>query len=76
MNVQDQFEQQGIDVRHRETEAGTMVVADLGPATQSTVDVVGETAIIVTGEEQYEIEVPADAQAFITNGVLTIEVNE
>jgi len=33
------------------------------------------TAIVVSGSEQYDLAVPAgDAQAFIKNGVLTVEV--
>lgn len=48
---------------------------DLGPGVDATVDVVDGTAIVVAGDEQFEFEVPAGAQAFIHNGVLTVEVN-
>jgi HSP20 family molecular chaperone IbpA len=34
--------------------------------------------IVVVGDEQYDFELPggSDAQAFMKNGVLTVEVNE
>ncbi|WP_435358740.1 DUF7127 family protein [Haloarchaeobius sp. DFWS5] len=65
-------------VRHYAYDGKHVVAADLGsmlgPA--ATVDVVGDTVIVVpTGDsDQFEIEVPGPAQAFIKNGVLTIEV--
>lgn len=58
-----------------EYDDGSVVFAgDLGA--DATLDVVGETAIVVTTDEQYEFELPMDAQAFMQNGVLTIEVEE
>jgi len=48
---------------------------DFGSGTDATVDVVDGTAIVVAGDEQFEFEVPAGAQAFIHNGVLTVEVD-
>lgn len=63
-------------VRRFEYEDGTNVLAaDLGVVGDASVDVVDGTAIVVTGTDQYDLSVPAgDAQAFIKNGVLTIEV--
>ncbi len=63
-------------VRRFEYDDGTHVLAaDVGVETDASVDVVGDTAIVVTGAEQYDLDVPAgDAQAFIKNGVLTVEV--
>lgn len=58
----------------------TVFVADLGRhAAEASVDVVDGTAIVVLetadGQKQYEFDVPAeDAHTFISNGVLTIEV--
>jgi hypothetical protein len=52
------------------------VVADLRTP-GGAVDVVGDTVIVVDGnDEQFELELPegGDAQAFINNGILTIEV--
>ena len=63
-------------VRRFEYEDGTEVLAvDLGVAGDTSVDVVGGTAIIATAGDQYDLALPAgDAQAFIKNGVLTVEV--
>lgn len=65
-------------VRRFEYDDGTHVLAaDLGETGDASVDVVGGTAIVVTGSEQYDLSVPAgDAQAFIRNGVLTVEVTD
>lgn len=76
MNIQQQFGDEGVNVSQISTEDTTEVVVDFGEVDSCAVDVVGETAIVIAGEEQHELSVPADAQAFITNGVLTIEVNE
>jgi hypothetical protein len=63
-------------VRRLEYSDGTEVLAaDLGVAGETSVDVVDGTAIVVAGSDQYDLERPAgDAQGFIKNGVLTIEV--
>jgi len=76
MSVQQQLAERGFEVERREVDGGVEFVADLGRGQQATVDVVGETVIVVTGDEQYDIDVAADAQAFMKNGVLTIEVRD
>ncbi|MFW5955931.1 MAG: DUF7127 family protein [Halorhabdus sp.] len=50
--------------------------ADLG--VDGEVDVVGDTAILITETGQYDISLPAseDVTAFMRNGILTIEVKE
>lgn len=56
---------------------GDVVVfaADLGSVQDAHVDVVDGTVMIVVGDRQYEFEVPeGDAEAFIKNGVVTVEV--
>lgn len=55
----------------------TTYVVDLGDD-DGAVDVVGDTAIVVVGDEEYDVDVPdgAEVQAFIKNGVLTIEVSD
>ncbi|WP_226010022.1 DUF7127 family protein [Halomicrobium salinisoli] len=65
-------------LRKFEYDDGTVVfAADVGAGPEPSVDVVDRTAIVVAGDEQYEFEVPADdAEVFIRNGVLTVEVNE
>jgi len=77
MSVQQQLAERGVEVERRECDGDVAFMADLGPSEAAAVDVVGETVIVVTGEEQYDIDVDAeDAQAFIKNGVLTIEVSQ
>lgn len=66
------------DVPVREYDYGDEVVyaADVGVTADASVDVVDDTVIVVTDNDQFEIEAEGDAQAFIHNGVLTIEVDE
>jgi hypothetical protein len=76
MNIQKQFSQQDIDVRRVEYDDSVTFVADVGDS-EATVDVVGDTVIVVAGGQQFDLEldgVDGDAQAFMKNGVLTIEV--
>jgi hypothetical protein len=79
MNDQSQFVDEKGPIGVREYDDGTeLLVADVGVGREASVDVVGETAIVVTGGDQYEFQLPGtaeDAQAFMKNGVLTIEVN-
>lgn len=68
-----------LPVYREETDAGTRIVADLGPAvTEAAVDVVDGTAIVVIDGAQYEFDLPTGrvSDTFITNGVLSIEVTE
>lgn len=79
MNSQAQFIEEEGPISEMEYDDGTVVVAaDVGVGREASVDVVGDTAIVVTDEDQYEFEIPEsddDAQAFMKNGVLSIEVN-
>jgi len=78
MNLQ-QFQRES-DVTYRvvETDGGVQHVVDLGAdATDASVDVVGDTAIVVVGDDQYDLTLPeGDARAFMRNGVLTIDVED
>lgn len=63
-------------LRRYEYDDGVVLVADVGTNTGS-VDVVDGTAIIVAGQEQYEIDLPEGTpRAFMKNGVVTIEMDE
>lgn len=64
------------DVGLRRYEYGdeSVLAADLGPGRDATVDVLDDTVIVVVDGEQYDLDLAGDAQAFIRNGVLTIEV--
>ncbi|WP_266077897.1 DUF7127 family protein [Haladaptatus caseinilyticus] len=73
----EHLSQQGI-ARRYSYDDGEVIAADFGTADVS-VDVLDDVAIVVVahdGEQtQSEVELPAgEAQAFINNGVLTIEV--
>lgn len=64
-----------VGLRRYEYEDETMLAADLGPKTDASVDVLEDAVIVVVDGEQYDLSVSGDAQAFIRNGVLTIEVS-
>jgi hypothetical protein len=79
MTEKERFVEERGPVRQVKYDDGTVsLVADVGVGHEASVDIVGETAIVVADGEQYEFEVPVDggAQAFMHNGVLTIEVEE
>ena len=65
-------------LRRVDSEDGVEFVADLGPGhSDATVDVVDGTAIVMLGEEQYDLDLPeGDLEAFIRNGVLTISTED
>lgn len=66
-----------VGLRRYDYDEETVLAADFGPREDASVDVVGDTAIVVVDGEQYDLDLPAgDAQAFIRNGVLSIEVRE
>ena len=76
MDGKQQLHEQGVHLRKVEDDSGVEFVADFGPGTEGHVDVVGETAIIVTGDDQYELDVDEDAQVFMKQGILTIKGDE
>jgi hypothetical protein len=75
MTGQQQFVED-FGLRQYEYGDGVVLAADMGPGTDASVDVVDGTAIVVVAGDTYDLDLPAgDAQAFIHNGVLTVEVN-
>lgn len=62
-------------VRTRTYDDGSVIVADFGAdAGDLSVDVVGDTVIIVADDRQVEFELPEGAEEIsVNNGVLTIE---
>ena len=64
-----------VAVRRYEYDDGAVLAADFGPAGEAAVDVLGDTVIVVIDGEQHELDVEGDANAFINNGVLTVEVD-
>ena len=79
MSVKQITDRDDVFTRRYEYEDAEVLAADLGVAGDASVDVLGDTAIVVfDGEDetqQMEFQLPkGGAEAFITNGVLTIEV--
>ena len=77
MNIQDFTAEDERFVRQYAYDDASVVAVDLADefAGTGSVDIIGETVIVVgEGDEQYELDVPGVSQAFIRNGVLTIEV--
>lgn len=70
-----QLEAQDVDVSRFEYEDSVVLAADFGYVDSSSVDVVGDTVIVVADGEQFDIELDGDARAFMKNGILTIEVD-
>lgn len=62
-------------VRTFEYDDGSVIAVDFGnSAADLSIDVVDSTAIIVTGDEQFEFELPPEStDVSVRNGVLTIE---
>jgi hypothetical protein len=75
MTPTEQLEGLDVEVRRFDYDDSTVLAADFGYTESSSADVVGDTVIVVADGEQYDIEVEGDAQAFIRNGILTIEVS-
>lgn len=76
MSVKEALLEQGVEVRRFEYDDRIELVADFGPLGEESVEIVDDTVIAVADDMQYDVEIEGDAQAFINNGVLTIEVKE
>ncbi|PSP97877.1 hypothetical protein BRC94_09280 [Halobacteriales archaeon QS_5_70_17] len=77
MTDQQRFQEREGVVRRYDYDDAVVFAADVGPVEEAAVDVADGTAMVVVDDRQYEFEVPAgDAQAFIKNGVVTVEVEQ
>jgi hypothetical protein len=63
------------EVRRYEYDDSVVLAADFGDTDSASVDVVGDTVIVVVDDTQFDIELEEDAQVFMKNGVLSIEVS-
>jgi len=62
-----------ITIARREYEDENVVVVDFGPEVHPSLDEVGDVAIVVAGDDQYEFEIPPDASDITVNdGMLLI----
>jgi hypothetical protein len=67
------MERDDVSITQREYDGGQEITIDFGAGADAKVDVVGDTAIVVAGDQQYEFDVPSDASEIRTNdGVLII----
>ena len=81
MSVKQITDRDDVFTRRYEYEDAEVLAADLGVAGDASVDLLDDTAIVVfedeEGARQIELQLPdGGAQAFITNGVLTIRVED
>ena len=66
-------EQEDVSIARQEYEDEKVVVVDFGRGVEAVLDVVGDTAIVVAGDRQFEFEMPEDAAEVTTNnGMLVI----
>ncbi|MFC6824201.1 hypothetical protein [Halopelagius fulvigenes] len=67
-------EQEDITIAHRDYEGENVVAIDFGAGVEATVDILGDTAIVVAGDRQFEFDVPPEATEITTNdGILLIK---
>jgi hypothetical protein len=68
-------QQDEITIARREYDgAENVVVVDFGPGVEASLDVVGDIAIVVVRDRQFEFEVPDEASDISVNdGMLIIE---
>jgi hypothetical protein len=75
MNVQQFTDSDGRFARQYVYDDAVVVAADMG-TTDASVDVLGDTVIVVHPDgEQFELTMPSEpTRAFMKNGILTIEM--
>lgn len=67
--------QDAITITKRDYEEETTIAVDFGPvAGKPTVDIVADTAIVLIDNEQFEFDIPADAdEVTVNDSILTIK---
>lgn len=67
------MEDEDVSITERDLDGETELTVDFGQDAHATVDVVGDTAIVVVDDDQYEFAVPDEATDVTTNdGMLII----
>ena len=67
-------EQEEVTITRREYEDENAIIVDFGPGVDASLDIVGDTAIVVAGDRQFEFEIPEGATEVTTNdGMLIIK---
>ena len=63
-----------ITITRREYDDENVIVVDFGSDVHASMDIVGDTVIVVAGDQQYEFERPPEATDISTNdGMLVIK---
>jgi len=66
-------QQNDITIARREYEGEeNVIVVDFGPGVKASLDVVGDTAIVVAGDRQFEFGVPPEASDISVNDRMLI----
>jgi hypothetical protein len=65
-------ERDDVTVTRQEYADETVVAVDFGAGVEASVDVVGNAAIVVAGERQFEFEVPEASNEVTTNGGMLV----
>ena len=76
MNLHKMLSTQGLESRRFEYDDRTEFVVDFGTGFDVALDIVDDVAIIVVGDDQYEVGLDGNERVFMNNGVLTFEVRE
>jgi hypothetical protein len=77
MTATERFAERDVVARQYSYADGDVMAFDLGVGVTATADVVDGTLVVVADDEQYDLDLPAeaDAQATINNGVVTVEMS-
>jgi hypothetical protein len=66
-------EEDDLTIARREYDDESVVTVDFGRGVEARLDILGDTAIVVAGDRQFEFAVPDEATEFATNeGMLVI----
>jgi hypothetical protein len=66
-------DEEDVTIARREYDDESVVTVDFGRGVEAALDILGDTAIVVAGDRQFEFEVPDEATEFTTNeGMLVI----
>lgn len=66
-------EQEDVTFARRDYDSEQVIAIDFGPGVDATLDIVGDTAIVIAGDQQYEFDRPPESVEMTTNdGILVL----
>ena len=66
-------ERDDVTITRREYDDENVIAVDFGPGVEAALDIVGDVAIVVAGDRQYEFDIPPEAADITTHdGLLLI----